>query len=244
MEMVDIEPQPPELQSPWSAGITNGGTLMPSPIPGHLINESLNISGGRTATPIYGHFTRNMDPNVMAHASSSSLAPPGGAVPSPLQSEAESDWWRRRRLPSPISEGEDSLASPADFMTRRLEEMYGGLQSKPDEYLTTPFADQNPISHAQRPRPPAIITSNADGDGVGQGHFQSDMELSSPSRLFPVADTSSREGPPATPVQSRSRSNAFGSGSGGKVSFSMGYRADCDKCLRKVPGHYSHIIRS
>ncbi|RHZ67902.1 uncharacterized protein CDV56_104591 [Aspergillus thermomutatus] len=29
-----------------------------------------------------------------------------------------------------------------------------------------------------------------------------------------------------------------------KVSISMGFRADCDKCLRKVPGHYSHIIRN
>ena len=23
----------------------------------------------------------------------------------------------------------------------------------------------------------------------------------------------------------------------------MGYRADCDKCVRRVPGHYSHIVR-
>ncbi|KAL4808478.1 hypothetical protein BDV18DRAFT_100411 [Aspergillus unguis] len=29
-----------------------------------------------------------------------------------------------------------------------------------------------------------------------------------------------------------------------KLGFSMGYRADCDKCRRKVPGHYSHIIAS
>ncbi|KAL4788248.1 hypothetical protein BJX76DRAFT_201984 [Aspergillus varians] len=27
-----------------------------------------------------------------------------------------------------------------------------------------------------------------------------------------------------------------------KQGFSMGYRADCDKCRRRVPGHYSHII--
>ncbi|KAL4921599.1 hypothetical protein BDW62DRAFT_174042 [Aspergillus aurantiobrunneus] len=27
-----------------------------------------------------------------------------------------------------------------------------------------------------------------------------------------------------------------------KPVFSMGYRADCDKCRRRVPGHYSHII--
>ncbi|KAL4881414.1 hypothetical protein BJY04DRAFT_188863 [Aspergillus karnatakaensis] len=28
-----------------------------------------------------------------------------------------------------------------------------------------------------------------------------------------------------------------------KLGFSMGYRADCDKCRRRVPGHYSHINR-
>ncbi|PWY77188.1 hypothetical protein BO94DRAFT_626797 [Aspergillus sclerotioniger CBS 115572] len=28
-----------------------------------------------------------------------------------------------------------------------------------------------------------------------------------------------------------------------KVTFSMGYRADCEKCRHKVPGHYSHIMR-
>ncbi|KAL2828750.1 hypothetical protein BDW59DRAFT_43606 [Aspergillus cavernicola] len=28
-----------------------------------------------------------------------------------------------------------------------------------------------------------------------------------------------------------------------KLAFSMGYRADCDKCRRRVPGHYSHIIK-
>ncbi|RAH68993.1 uncharacterized protein BO66DRAFT_429636 [Aspergillus aculeatinus CBS 121060] len=28
-----------------------------------------------------------------------------------------------------------------------------------------------------------------------------------------------------------------------KLTFSMGYRSDCEKCRRKVPGHYSHIIR-
>lgn len=30
----------------------------------------------------------------------------------------------------------------------------------------------------------------------------------------------------------------------GKTMLSMGYRADCDKCRRKVPGHYSHLIQT
>ncbi|KAK6811120.1 hypothetical protein RU639_012953 [Aspergillus parasiticus] len=29
-----------------------------------------------------------------------------------------------------------------------------------------------------------------------------------------------------------------------KITISMGYRADCEKCRCKVPGHYSHIIRA
>jgi hypothetical protein len=29
-----------------------------------------------------------------------------------------------------------------------------------------------------------------------------------------------------------------------KKSFSMGFRADCDKCRAKVPGHFNHIIIS
>ncbi|KAL8854486.1 MAG: hypothetical protein Q9221_000757 [Calogaya cf. arnoldii] len=39
----------------------------------------------------------------------------------------------------------------------------------------------------------------------------------------------------------------WGSGSTstkGKMSISMGYRADCEKCRMKVPGHYNHWIRS
>ncbi|KAJ5553179.1 hypothetical protein N7494_002557 [Penicillium frequentans] len=29
-----------------------------------------------------------------------------------------------------------------------------------------------------------------------------------------------------------------------KAAIAMGYRADCEKCRNKVPGHYSHIIRT
>ena len=31
---------------------------------------------------------------------------------------------------------------------------------------------------------------------------------------------------------------------GGKMTLSMGYRADCEKCRMKVPGHYNHVIMS
>jgi hypothetical protein len=31
---------------------------------------------------------------------------------------------------------------------------------------------------------------------------------------------------------------------GMKKSFSIGYRADCEKCRLKVPGHFNHIVIS
>ena len=32
-------------------------------------------------------------------------------------------------------------------------------------------------------------------------------------------------------------------GLGSKLTFSMGYRADCEKCRTRVPGHYSHVTK-
>ncbi|KAK2765216.1 hypothetical protein FQN54_008915 [Arachnomyces sp. PD_36] len=246
MEMADPEPQPTAALSPWSAGLTNnGGTLMPSPIPGHLINQSLNLSGGRTATPIYGHFTRNMDLNAMAQTSSPALAPPSwGKVSSPAPSTAESDWWRRRRLPSPISEGEDSPATPADYMTGQLREMYGKYQEDFGGLAPLPDDDDSMLD-ATRQAVPRIVTSSVDENGVAQNRAPP-VELSAPpAPRFRHTEHSNNDQPLAdTHGQSHNRSNGFGASGGGKISFSMGYRADCDKCQRKVPGHYSHIVRS
>ncbi|KAL8801979.1 MAG: hypothetical protein Q9182_004108 [Xanthomendoza sp. 2 TL-2023] len=51
----------------------------------------------------------------------------------------------------------------------------------------------------------------------------------------------------APPQISFKTNKMWGSGttpSKGKMSISMGYRADCDKCRMKVPGHYNHWIRT
>ncbi|KAL8644166.1 MAG: hypothetical protein Q9210_007389 [Variospora velana] len=53
---------------------------------------------------------------------------------------------------------------------------------------------------------------------------------------------------PRNTLQSRFKTNQmWGGGSGvmkGKMTISMGYRADCEKCRMKVPGHYNHLIRT
>ncbi|RMZ72379.1 dna polymerase iii subunits gamma and tau [Pyrenophora seminiperda CCB06] len=48
--------------------------------------------------------------------------------------------------------------------------------------------------------------------------------------------------PPITP-RTRKRSGALTAGSSSvPAKFSMGYRADCEKCRLRVPGHYSHFL--
>ncbi|KAI4287820.1 MAG: hypothetical protein L6R35_002920 [Caloplaca aegaea] len=54
---------------------------------------------------------------------------------------------------------------------------------------------------------------------------------------------------PRNTLQSPFKTNKmWGGASGvppkGKMTISMGYRADCEKCRMKVPGHYNHLIRT
>ncbi|KAL1968529.1 hypothetical protein VTN77DRAFT_1739 [Rasamsonia byssochlamydoides] len=193
--------------SPWPASARSRGcgSVQPSPIPHHLINQSLNISGGRTATPIHGHFTLNMHPDkIMGDACSFGQTPAVGP-----QTEEETDWWRRRRLPSPISEGGDAAA---DGMRGTETNSGGSFHNK----LVCPAS------------PPSMDVDN---------------QCSSVPERSAVGGGPVKNAGPAGPKHETAMGCNAASGKG-KISFSMGYRADCEKCRLKVPGHYSHIIRS
>ncbi|KAL6234669.1 hypothetical protein BDW75DRAFT_211670 [Aspergillus navahoensis] len=46
-----------------------------------------------------------------------------------------------------------------------------------------------------------------------------------------------------TPVSTEMPSSVSSIKPAKKLVFSMGYRADCDRCRNRVPGHYSHILQ-
>ncbi|KAL1977613.1 hypothetical protein VTN31DRAFT_472 [Thermomyces dupontii] len=178
--------------------------MQPSPIPHQLVNQSLSISGGRTATPIYGHFPRDsIQPGTMDGG------PPEGCDGNTFleaPSKREADWWRRRRLPSPISEDGDAASSPfpasgSSSSTRPHSPPSAALDTCTRQWLTVPEPDLEP-------------TARQPGSAVDR----------TPS---PAAGSVSDAVPRRT-----------------KISFSMGYRADCEKCRLRVPGHYNHIVRS
>lgn len=101
---------------------------------------------------------------------------------------------RRRRLPSPISEDDDSILQSPTTITGT---MFGRM-------------DVGRVEHDEENR------DTVDGTKAGEGKAKGGLWK---------------------------KEEARGSGFG-KTTFSMGYRADCEKCRMKVPGHYSHVLRA
>ncbi|KAF4635955.1 hypothetical protein G7Y89_g2134 [Cudoniella acicularis] len=90
----------------------------------------------------------------------------------------------------------------------------------------------SPISEGEMS--PSVII-----DGMGDMQMEVDT-MSQPEKEIPTKKGHTRS------KHSLRQWTGFGgemSGNAGmKKSFSMGYRADCEKCRMKVPGHFSHII--
>ncbi|KKZ64686.1 hypothetical protein EMCG_01374 [[Emmonsia] crescens] len=292
-EMTD---QPRSSSNPISPCSTAGlapswlGSAIPSPIPHRLITQSLNISGGRTATPIYGHFTVNMNLNAMSQgcsiandtstvvpsstAGSASATATAATISSsstgslPALTDVE-DWWRRRRLPSPISEDEVSPTTTFPHINRHLKTKiptttrtstspssthawerkspntssseqqqqpwtasHHHLVNHNDDVATTTIGSSNPTPYTHQHTPPHNHNWHINKNSHAWSH-QSTTTTTYPNTndISPVANYDTTT--PQREITGRSS----------KISIAMGYRADCDKCQRRVPGHYSHIIR-
>jgi hypothetical protein len=180
--------------SPWPMSPRSkvAGSSQPSPIPHQLINQSLSISGGRTATPIYGHFRYSTCTNT--NRDELMTKSPG------MNSEEEISWWQKRSLPSPISEDEDMMSNCFD----NINNAEATFRSP-----TTPVEKHQPSS-------------------------QHDVHIVSKSTLITNDSLTVNHGENSTSTSTQRK---------GRVGLAMGYRADCEKCHLKIPGHYSHIIR-
>ncbi|RKU44836.1 hypothetical protein DL546_004479 [Coniochaeta pulveracea] len=148
------------------------------------------------------------------------------------------DWnlLQNRRLPSPISEGgadiDDGMQELAmDGSTGLSHDSYTNPHSP---YSSLPPRSTSDVSMGATPAmiiplraetPQVIITGNG-GDAA--------MEI----------ETTSPSPPRKGHMRSKHTVNNWTLQPGMKKSFSIGYRADCEKCKAKVPGHFNHIIIS
>ncbi|KAK5995312.1 hypothetical protein PT974_03714 [Cladobotryum mycophilum] len=133
------------------------------------------------------------------------------------------DWQavqNNRRLPSPISEDGPALGPGLGSLNMMLDDNNMSMMSD-DSLLTTP---QRTMDH-----PNAM------------------MDIESPTQeqeIDPDAESSSPSPARRGHIRSKHTINSWTWQPGMKRSFSIGYRADCEKCRLKVPGHFNHIIIS
>lgn len=155
------------------------------------------------------------------------------------------DWSmvQNRRLPSPISEsgGEDSLESPRmvlDSCSHQINSGHLGHLTHQHPMLSSLPANRSCPASALE-----LQYSNLNGSpsptyqhGFDSSGNRSAMDIESPATPSP-----GRKGH----VRSKHTVNSWTALEPGmKRSFSIGYRADCEKCRMKVPGHFNHIIVS
>ncbi|KAK0744266.1 hypothetical protein B0T21DRAFT_357499 [Apiosordaria backusii] len=231
MDMMDTsEPSNPSSQNHLSG-------FQPEPLPSVT---------GRIPTPIHCSFAAQVrgqnwnephgaqlattpeEPTPMAFDSNgmvdSNMVLNHATVPRCLDNAAAmADWShiQNRRLPSPISEsgGEDSPAMMLDSCSPHP------ITTSPSGHLSH-LTHEHPLLATMRENSPRPDSPN--GNGM-------DVESGSPGTPSPKRGH----------ARSRHTVNSWTAVQPGmKRSFSIGYRADCDKCRMKVPGHFNHIIIS
>ncbi|KAI4598286.1 hypothetical protein KJ359_003170 [Pestalotiopsis sp. 9143b] len=197
---------------------------------------------GRMPTPIHATFAAQVRGNNWGATNGSNMQASAGnalhrafpppqdpTVPRSAENVAEWSMVQTRRLPSPISEsgGEEPPTSPGMV-----------LDSSPAQRPYLPHMPHSTNPSMAHPNV-EIVTPRASTDDVGMMDTEDGQE-GSPTSAPATPSPRSKFG------HSRSKHtlNSWTLQPGMKKSFSIGYRADCEKCRLKIPGHFNHIIVS
>ncbi|KAL0933830.1 uncharacterized protein CTRU02_210629 [Colletotrichum truncatum] len=270
----DSEEQPKSRFSPWSSSPATMScqpspfqqiepdrdmdmmdTMSPPPVPHQNVHPDPSSSAqGRMPTPIQPNFAAQVRGGVwggpgpavshlngvvnMGHMHAGFSADESRCIPRSM--EGADDWHavQNRRLPSPISEGEDSMSHAGS-----------GSLSPPGMVLDSGFSSNLALRLEQS----SLEGNHHDMDmmGVDDDSFGHSMPGEEPVTTTIDSHPTETTSAPATPspgrkghIRSRHTVNHWTWQPGMKKSFSIGYRADCEKCRLKVPGHFNHIIVS
>ncbi|KFH47443.1 hypothetical protein ACRE_016940 [Hapsidospora chrysogenum ATCC 11550] len=159
------------------------------------------------------------------------------------------------RMPTPI---QPSFA--AQVRGQQHEWAGNGLQNSPANEQAVPRTlatgeDWHAVQNNRRL--PSPISECCDDSATTSLHQSSSHGMQHPNAMMDVEPRSSSQ-PPETDagdspgpsperrghMRSKHTINTWTWQPGMKKSFSIGYRADCEKCRLKVPGHFNHIVIS
>ncbi|CAK7236111.1 hypothetical protein SCUCBS95973_009495 [Sporothrix curviconia] len=213
-------------------------------VPGPAQPDQDSVIASRMPTPIQPSFAAQVRGNNwggaagnIMHNNISMANPEDRSVPRTLDHPAVMGEWsmvQNRSLPSPISEiGVEEGGSPDMVLDSMALQgvSYDQLIHEPIEGCGEHDGDllQSPDRSATMRSSPGPMAASSPIRGSNSG-LDSD----------PAATPSPRKGH----TRSRHTIVAWTAQPGMKRAFSIGYRADCEKCRNRVPGHFNHIIVS
>ena len=201
---------------------------LPTPIYGHFAAAALNTPSSLSSNPSLGHYSPAIPTPPSAQQQQIPIVPRCSTIRSSLLDQQQDAFLRRRRLPSPISEDEN-MDSPTTMTKSMLQNL---------DMSATPSTATFPLEHSRyqhyedqtrQQHQADLMTPKTPGFAAGKGWGG-----------FAIPQG------PAVENRNRRRSDAISSGgeNRAKIVFSMGFRADCEKCRERVPGHYSHVLKS
>lgn len=185
---------------------------------------------GRMPTPIQPSFAAQVrGQNWTAQGPAATAMNGSGYVDAnavPRSMAGEADWHamqNNRRLPSPISESEDSSPGMVLDGSQDHHQLSAQLQNS-SLSAHSPHA----MEHMEHP------------------NAMHELEALHAAQAAEAADEDPNSPSPSRKGHSRNTHtvNTWTWQPGMKRSFSIGYRSDCEKCRLKVPGHFNHIIVS
>lgn len=195
-----------------------------------------NSWSGRTAPHGDVLATTPEEPNAAAFSSNGLLSMPPQQIGVPTGTPAIADWSmvENRRLPSPISEcgAEDSQAS---------SRMAVDASSPRGSSRLSLVTHEHPLVAELPPRSTSAFEGRSDrqvtpASSENNNNYNGTMDVESPATGSP---------PKKGHTRSKHTLNSWTALQPGMTrSFSIGYRADCEKCRNKQPGHFNHIIIS
>jgi hypothetical protein len=226
--------------------LTSNASRLPTPIHatfasqmrGNHWSASVQSPGSLADASHLGFGTNAVVPGAMPHHAFPDAADP--SIPRSLDGSAGWSMVQNRRLPSPISEsgGEEAPPSP------------GMILDSSSPIMRRPHLPHLP--HSTNPAAMAALHPNIEICHQPPPHGDTGMMDTDCETIMEDQEGHSPSSAPATPSprskfgHSRNKHtvNSWTLQPGMKKSFSIGYRADCEKCRLKVPGHFNHIIVS
>ncbi|KAK7747425.1 hypothetical protein SLS53_001680 [Cytospora paraplurivora] len=234
---MDMDMDESEGQTHKSAHLGPGPT-QPDPMqPGNITS--------RMPTPIHCSFAAQVRGGNWSGAAgnvmqSTGFGPPpvDRSVPRSLEQTpmaSMTDWSmvQNRRLPSPISEsGCEDIGRPGTW-----------VRSQHHPGMPPRAASAMDFSTSARTSSALSTVSDHSGESDSAYSGQTPNTESSSGNAMDI-ESPSTPSPKKGHARSRHTLNSWTQVPGMKKTFSIGFRADCEKCQQKVPGHFNHIIIS